>query len=407
MKLFMLAIRKILSKPMINIILIVQIFISLVAINISVGQYQFLNYFENIFEASGLKNVFYLTTSLFEPEIENIDEQITISREIDDKINTIPHIRSYSYTMNFDIHLDRLRNKGFKETRLITYDNYISNKVVLPLSEGDWYAKHQIKENIYPAVIGGSASKVYSVGDTIQCNVEDISGKGYKIRLLVTGKLKEPAYILNFSTGGSKVSYDYFFNRYENVILSNKLVDPQGNEIKNFKSHCRMIVIDNKADKNSLQQCRDTLSNFGNVSSLDEIKEYSTVVIKSKLERQWSANTFLLFLVFVGMIGSNILFVYRQMDEYSIYYLCGLKWSNCIIIVFYNVLTISLVAFLFAFAFISTPLLSEKLLLNTIINMTNTIICIILVILIVTTSTILPLLKLRKSSPVTLLRRFI
>lgn len=96
----------------------------------------------------------------------------------------------------------------------------------------------------------------------------------------------------------------------------------------------------------------------------------------------------------------------RELSEYSIWYLCGSKWSNIYILNFLRVFVILLVSVLLNIIVLFTPYAQENLLYNSILTMKECIATggILLAILLISNGLVFYTVK--TNSPVDILRRF-
>jgi hypothetical protein len=97
-----------------------------------------------------------------------------------------------------------------------------------------------------------------------------------------------------------------------------------------------------EADKQTLLQY-----GYADVVSLEEMKANSKVYILEEAELFFPIILVLILLVLISVISSSALTARKNLNNYAVYYVCGLQWKNCLLVSFFHsLITIVLSLFL-------------------------------------------------------------
>jgi hypothetical protein len=97
-----------------------------------------------------------------------------------------------------------------------------------------------------------------------------------------------------------------------------------------------------EADKQTLLQY-----GYADVVSLEEMKANSKAYILEEAELFFPIILVLILLVLISVISSSALTARKNLNNYAVYYVCGLQWKNCLLVSFFHsLITIVLSLFL-------------------------------------------------------------
>lgn len=397
MKLFILSLKMFGEDKWKSLLLALQIFLFIYTLNISLGTIQYLNSLNNFAEKAEINNAAYFSyNSIMGREIvEKRDMELVqqISSIVKDDLGNFKE----EFLISTCTALDPETGIRFP---MDIYEGDFGDKIQYKLSDGAWFNNDAINH----VVISKDLSKFYKVGEHVPVTVYDYTSKRYEITLEIVGVI-DSDYVFNFNRSGNSLGLDSIVVPYESLMIAGKLTDKNGDVIYGNPSLGRLIFTNTKETNNQIfSDWQDKLKLYGNLSAIEYMKETTNELNKSKLFEQFAIEFIVLLLAVSGIGANNFLTMLMKRKEFSIYFLCGLRWKNCLMLsTFKNLFTI-LIPSLLAFIVIKFQAASDDYF-NSVIDMGNFAICLVVIFIIYLLTAIPMYIKMRNESPVEMFRK--
>lgn len=280
------------------------------------SRFQLYNPFEEEFNSNGR---FYCIANAINP---NTNMTISSKEEIGDMIECEKKVFGI-YTPWFSY--------GDNNINCISYDKEFINKYTPKLEHGKWFNECEGDKEILQVVVSQNQCGL-KVGDVIILQCID-----YPVKARVIGVLENDATIINFSGTESKnndcrILYrNYDFEREESPLFifnQEELVDKD--VIVQLNGQLFIIYSDD-VSKEIMQKNDRIIKRMMVLSSvpLDQMKMDSLRYIFSQIYDLFPIFICVIILTFIGSISTSALSTKRQLKNYAIYYMCGLKWKLC------------------------------------------------------------------------------
>ncbi len=290
----------------------------------------------------------------------------------------------------------------------ISYDDEIVNKFIPSLSEGRWIDN---TPEVCEAVISPNNENI-KVGDTINLTSGD-----NKIPIKIVGMLNNNAKIAGISgffgnEFNDKLNYNSFYGTYNVEFEENPLLIVSKN-MKNIGynvSYPALIKYSDDITEKEIEENHKILSSIQQGFLLGENMEVIRENSKADLFREMLTLLPIIIsvisLTIISSISVSALSTKKQLRNYTIYYICGSRWKNCVLInACQSLITIAYATLgtIVTIAVIIRTGLSEKFIFT--INPTTIFFSSLILIVYFLISMILPVLIIRKTTPVTILKK--
>lgn len=284
----------------------------------------------------------------------------------------------------------------------ISYDDKYAEIFTPELESGHWFDFNRPMQNTIPVVVSKNNYGL-KVGDMISLYCMDA-----EVKAEIIGVLKDDTKIIDTSFHSKeKIDYrnfyrDYKFEREESAVflmLQRDLIDKSvimqlnGNVFVTYPDNISEETIE-KGDQ-TMKRMRAAYS-----QSTEIMKENSLEYIFSQIYNLMPIFVCVFILTLVGAISTSALSTKRQLKNYAVYYICGLKWRQCARVNFWSsflcvmtalVLSVGTVAFI-----VSTNFLGETVIE---LGLWQLLGCAIITLLYILLSMILPISIIGKNSP--------
>jgi len=354
MKTLFLSFKMFFKKPILNIILILELVLVSTAFVIVINIIDYSNNYLNTLQESNYR---FLYCSSF-----GQDTGTSYAEQLESKYHSFPYfagVLKNEYQVAFfnsDKKIKALQNilnktdnneeitdaeyndlacepKDFAD--VYYFDNVTLEAFRYPMLKGKWMQK-STDSNVIPCVIGGEYSKKYNAGDTINTYVLDKSKNIVEVKYYISGILANPQYLINTSRAGINHTFkasDIFdvINQKQMFLIAAKTTDefdttPIGTNstIMYINKNCPQEELDNlvaKIGKGYVCTDIDIIN-----SEKENVNEYMKVFTPFIL---------IMFIVsFFGILSMTMMMTFKSIDVYKIYYICGCTKKRSLIISF-------------------------------------------------------------------------
>ena len=289
----------------------------------------------------------------------------------------------------------------------ISYDDKYAEIFTPELESGHWFDFNRPVQDTVPVVVSKNNYGL-KVGDMISLYCMDS-----EIKAEIIGILKDDTKIIDTSfRSKEKIDYrnfyrDYKFEREEStafLMLQKDLIDKSvimqlnGNVFVTYPDNISEEIMEQSDMK--MKKMRAIYS-----QSTEIMKENSFEYIFSQIYNLMPIFVCVFILTLVGAISTSALSTKRQLKNYAVYYICGLKWRQCALINFFSSLTCVLISFVISIsmAFIAKTagILGKTVIELGLWQLSG---CVIIILLYILLSMILPISIIGKNSPNQVLR---
>lgn len=358
--------RKTLSNILLMILIALSLFIANICIGIVNRQYSVIDSVKNFDK----KNTYYYMSNI----IENTD--ININTENFDGGGNKKNIKDIVSEAENDKNLDvgyiyygsvtAYQKQLTSYSKHITYigtDNKTSEKFnVGQLISGEWYTEAKHTDGCLNVVV---VEGKYKVGDKfyLSINTNEVDSDGFMIfkdiKCIVTGLLKKGSYMcIPNAMANNADAGDIMLPVYPDVKngeLSVLYFSYEDEEVKPYLDYLELsnncfIYCDDNADKNDIYNVVEKLDENGWTLKMQKIIDNTYDYMYSQIIRLVPFLFGVLLLTVVCLICIMTLNSADHLKTYSVYYLCGMNWSDMKkILLSYSVLMILGAGIIFAF----------------------------------------------------------
>lgn len=235
----------------------------------------------------------------------------------------------------------------------ISYDDIYAAIYTPELEAGNWFDLESPPQEIVPVVVSQNNYN-FKVGEVISLYCFDS-----EIKAKIIGILKDDTKIIDTSFN-SKDNIDYrnFYRNYKFereekaafIMLQKDLLDKDvvmqlnGNVFVTYPSTVsdEVITTGDKQMKQLQVMC---------TSTTEEMKENSLKYIFSQIYDLIPVCICIIILTLVGAISTSALSAKYQLKNYSIYYICGLRWKQCSYVNLFSSLICVIISFVVSVVF--------------------------------------------------------
>ena len=289
-----------------------------------------------------------------------------------------------------------------KEITSISYDDGIINMYTPELTDGNWFDLEKDQSKTVQVVVSKNPYG-FKVGDRITVNCFD-----GEIQAEIIGIIKDNAKIIGFSISkngkydcrNAYMNYCYDIEQKPLFIFSqkglkDKMVTTQLNGPV-FVTYNDSVANEVIESNNGIMKTMTTLS----ITKFSEMKSNSLDYIFNQIYTLFPILICVLILTLVGAVSVNALSAKKQLKNYAIYYICGLKWTQCSMINLISAFICVTISFIISIATIFV-IKFIGILQNTVVSIgiLQIICCSILITIYIILSVILPINIIGKNTP--------
>lgn len=371
-----------------NIIMIVFVALAVYFMNLSLSEFMHQEYINNFVKDCGLyDNYMYVTYPDKAPFSKAKNTRDVWEKELNmlDELKRESVITDWFWTANYSVPLTERQNSSGEYTdrvRFYTYPQEFASDLNFPVSAGVWFDKYEFNEDAIPVVVGSDLKGRLKVGERISLPSSD---KEY----LVIGVLERNTMILSIGAGGNGMDLNSVFNSGNDAIIA------ADNEIDEMFLHGAVVKV-------PAENSRYVFEKIGDISYVFTFERLAQTAYESNrflTEMQTTLFVLMLTVCIAGVSSSNLLATISCKKRYAIFFMCGMDWKTAVRITFTeSVIKLILPAIIGYGLFINWCVEREYWQLR--VTSLNVIVTIIFLSVIFTMTSLLPLLDVKRTSPV-------
>jgi ABC-type antimicrobial peptide transport system permease subunit len=325
------------KNKLMNIITLLEftatIIIAVIMISSVLIRYKYYTPFKDMFQSNGLLCEFL---GMADENFRNpdMDSNYICNDEISDVLHSPTGIAACNKVMGIAVADD---GETYLNTNNYAYNDEIIKRFTPTLKEGRWLNTSDnantieavISENDYGWKLGDKIHFVFSKDS--QTPVLDVEIVG-----ILKNNSKVPG---GFAVHGENDNFNMFFNTYNFeieeiplILFSSEYIADSGIDEALFSYS--IITYPDSVTEEELNADRETLYNYGcqYSISLSDMDRNSKQYLYRQVYNLLPIIIVILVLAFVSSISSTALSTRQRLRDYSIYYICGLQWKQCIFV---------------------------------------------------------------------------
>ncbi len=286
-----------------NIILFLQITISVILVNIMIGSLNFINVTEYLFHrVNGERTIYYMPIN----PSEETDYLLNY-----DGVESIGKIEQYLVYNNNN------------EIPLFGYDN----ELISFIHPDEMF---EVEEDYVSVLISEEVSE-YKTGSIFEFETHD----GKTIPIKIVGLIKKPTYVLNFSTASNALKPNDLFRYYDFRSTGYPIFVTTQEQIEKFSSKgvttqfCSMIYLSSSISDTNYHKLTQELKKNGDYIDGNQIIENGNQQ-KHDTIKFYAPYLFCgFFISIIGFLGLIILNIIKSLSTISILHISGCAWKKC------------------------------------------------------------------------------
>lgn len=233
--------------------------------------------------------------------------------------------------------LDYYKDGTLENLNTISYDNEFIQMYQPELESGTWFDMDYSSNNdLIPIVISQNNLDIHT-GDIIELTGSETNEK---VNAVIIGMLKDGTKILDYTIANNQkmncknMYKNYFFEIEEKPLL---IMPQRCVEYRNIYTQVNgplVVTYDEYASDKDINSNHSVIKSMMTLSALKtkEIKNNSIEYIFSQFYTLLPILIAVLIMTFVSAVSTSALTAKRQLKNYAVYYICGLKWRDCALI---------------------------------------------------------------------------
>ena len=372
MTLFKLAWHSFRRNLKINLLIIVQTIIALLIciamVCSATSRYKYYLPFRDVLEGKGM---FCTMQNVMGKEYDSVMVDYRNQQELVlDRLYRVEEIYTrYEPFLSFD----SLTNSdgGIRDKRYacISYDDNVLTRYTPELAAGRWFSSSGSGEHVEAVICQRGYG--YKLGDHLTGQAITYENQSLTVDVEIVGILSEDAKL--FGCNGENDSYPNFKNLYQpagEYMTAHLFPEEPGEEPEEEKPGI-LIILSNQAldgmnvvtqfapDARALISCQDSISpqsetlNNHQISmlldtaegqSLPAVQERSMRYITNQLSMLAPVLLCILCLTCMSFVSGSAIITKRNMHDFGVYFICGMRWNRCMLLQLYNSVLISLIS---------------------------------------------------------------
>lgn len=368
-----------------TILLVILTALATVYMSISIGQLRYITEAQNIYNSSSISDDVYIM--LDDPNLEMTYIELRNEIKNIEKINGVKEVVSITQG-NIYIGQDNTTEKEFSYSEVdnkinhyansVSYlacDDEIINGMNLKVTEGSWFDKaNNVPDDAIAVVVANDKSNTYKVGQTVQeyllmGNIRGgINDKEHPLhferrKFYIIGILDSNSYLPEFTTSGSYMRADniltnfkylnhnkpneIYFIAYNDEKFNKIIIEPSYTVPRCYPN--MLIDFDDDISKDEKQKCIDILREYGMVLTDDDIKKSTEDYVSIQMKKKLPMPFFIFIISTVAFFSLSVLFVYKKLNETTIYQMVGAKKGRVLFDISFSLFLITLPSIIISF----------------------------------------------------------
>lgn len=340
MKKFALVIRLIKKQRLLNIILMVEIALTLVLLSMINNRYKYNYQLVNLIDSAQILNSLNYVGKL--PQLIETEKDIVIYKqnrreELEEYLINISEFQGISDIRDESL-IDVPNNKYYYFT---TYDSTTASKFKLKMKEGAWFTDVSCKDGIIPIVVVDTSenANVYKIGDLIQGSLFDYD-ESYEIKVRDNQKyyfqvvgIVSPQMTYIFAPHGQRnytATYEKLISKLETdtqFFLCENFAESNSEVPSNFT-----IFLDENASDERISKIKSGIDQIGYCDRIADMRKETISVLETKIRLDFPLFFSMLCISIIGIISISILNLKKQRKDFAIYSLCGCSAKKSLLI---------------------------------------------------------------------------
>ncbi len=388
---------------LLNILLAIQLVITLLALNFTIGQYNSqmdaVNQFENFANQNGV----YFMPNFDRLEYHPIDSENHKEEKIDEAFlrSKLKKADSFAY-----IKQAALINEHFPTERpleVIIYSDELLRCCTPSMRQGSWLNKADANQTGIPAVIIG--------GELNDNSFRFFSDRQSFCRVSVIGEVAQSGKMLSFTTSGEGVTCLELYQIYDNKFYQQPKIYLRYSDVKEYEQEfyytqsSYFILFENNISEQEKSDNISFLKQYGYVKTFPELLDAGREQMRTYMCSFLSLAVCAMSIAIIGIISMTALSVIKSFKTFAILYLCGYKWNDVIKIIL-GYLGCIIVSSALMFTFLTAIIVKADIIfqMQLLIGLNNLFYSIGTVVLVAVVALVIPLLFIHQNSPLKTIR---
>ncbi len=228
-------------------------------------------------------------------------------------------------------------NNGTLESiNTISYDDEFIQLYKPELESGKWFETDYANNNLLPVVVSQNNYGL-NVGDIVSLTCSETNEQ---ISAYIVGKLRDGTKVLDYTIANNQkmnctnMYKNYFIDIEEKPLFIMPQKYLENENIVTQLSGPLIITYNNEASNSEINDNDSIVKNMMTLSAAttNEIKSNSIEYIFEQVQTLLPILISIFIMVLVSAISVSALSAKRQLKNYAVFYICGLKWRDCALI---------------------------------------------------------------------------
>lgn len=403
MKYILLSLTILKKQKILNILLILEIVLTLIMLNVLLNRIDEANKYYNAVHSSNVNNSIYYMGKSFDEDYASLEPMFN-------------YLTLNSHYLGMSDLEDYLFESQNIEYTITSYDELTSNKFKSPIRDGKWFTDVDTGDNIPCVVLDNS--RFPNSFKTSQVLIGDIMYFDYEIDSYI--RFGEKTIEITGIIGKNDFGLLYPKVEIANHILPIESLYPAltdnsitflcgtiDTSLPRDKDSRGILYFDNNISRSEINDIAEEVSKFGYNNIIYQMLDRNKELLKYRIKSDLPMFISFLTIGFIGLISVTLLNTKKQLRNFSIYYLVGCNWIKSVLIyMIYLLLLLGISFILFTIAMNIFYYLDERDAYNLyLLTFKNFTISGAICLSIATISTIIPFLNSRKYSPISLFKK--
>lgn len=370
-----------------NLAMLVFVALSVFFMNLSLSEFAHCNYINNYVKECGLYEDYMYLTYPDKAAFDGYEKGEIWAKELSflDKLKSDGVIENWYVSKRANAPITDKKNSDgeyIDRAEIYSYPIELVKEMHFPISKGIWFDKYDFNDDVTPVVVGSDLNRRFKPGEKFSIYNSD---KEY----LVIGVLERNAMLFSQGAGGNGMDLNSVFEIENNAII--EIVD----EIDPLSSYSALI-------KTAGGNSEEVFNALGDISYTFTFKELAQSAYENNrylTEMQTTLFVLMMVVCIAGVSSGNLLAAISRQKQYAVYFMCGMEWRSVLRITFSEgVIKLILPAAIGCAMFMDWCVKREYWQLR--VTSANVIITIIFLAAIFLMTSLLPLLDVKRTSPV-------